>query len=367
MKLFSPFHCRGLSLRNRVLMAPMTREFAPTGVPTQDIIAYYQRRAAGGTAMIITEGTPPDPAGAFGARVPRFYGEDALEGWRQVAEAVHSEGAAIMAQLWHVGAFDPSIIGMQDSLDPLHVRLSPSGYAAPGRALGRAMTQQDIDSTIAAFGAAVASARRIGFDGVEIHGAHGYLPDQFLWAGTNHRDDVYGGDLTTRMRFAVELIRECRRQAGDDLVLSFRLSQWKQLDYHARIAETPQELAQIVEPLAAAGVDLFHCSTRRYSEPAFADSELCLSAWIRRLSNRPTIAVGSITLGNDFKSTQGKQLAAPAPEQIADVERGLESGSFDLIALGRALLANPDWVHLVQSGQAEKLRPFSKANLETLF
>lgn len=366
MKLFSPFRCRRLELRNRVVMAPMTREFAPEGVPTDEIAAYYTRRAAGGTALIITEGTPPDPAGVFGARVPRFFGEDALEGWRKVAQSVHAEGAAIMAQLWHVGAFDPSIIGMRDSLDPSHVRLSPSGFAAPGRALGRAMTQTDIDVTIATFGRAVASARRIGFDGVEIHGAHGYLPDQFLWSGTNRREDRYGGDVRARTRFAVELIRECRRQAGEDLVLSFRLSQWKQLDYGARIAHTPQELAQIVEPLTDAGVDIFHCSTRRYWEPAFVDSDLCLCAWVRRLSGRPTIAVGSITLGNDFKSAAGKQLAAPAPEQIVDIERRLGAGSFDLIALGRALLANPDWVRLVQSGQSAQLRPFSKAHLDTL-
>src|SRR6266850_1059016 len=188
MKLFSPFRCRGIELRNRVVMAPMTRESAPAGIPTEEITAYYTRRAAGGTALIITEGTPPDPVGAFGARVPRFFGDDALEGWRKVAQAVHAEGAAIMAQLWHVGAFDPSIIGMQDSLGPQHARLSPSGFAAPDRALGRAMSQTDIDATLGAFGEAVASARRIGFDGVEIHGAHGYLPDQFFWSGTNRRE-----------------------------------------------------------------------------------------------------------------------------------------------------------------------------------
>jgi len=366
MKLFSPFRCRGIELRNRVVMAPMTRESAPAGIPTEEITAYYTRRAAGGTALIITEGTPPDPVGAFGARVPRFFGDDALEGWRKVAQAVHAEGAAIMAQLWHVGAFDPSIIGMQDSLGPQHARLSPSGFAAPDRALGRAMSQTDIDATLGAFGEAVASARRIGFDGVEIHGAHGYLPDQFFWSGTNRREDLYGGDIRARTRFAVELIRECRRQAGEDLVLSFRLSQWKQLDYEARIAQTPQELAQIVEPLTDAGVDIFHCSTRRYWEPAFVDSDLSLSAWVRQLSGRPTIAVGSITLGNDFKSADGKRQAAPAPEQIEDVERRLEGGMFDLIALGRALLANPDWVRLVQSGQSAQLRPFSKTHLDTL-
>lgn len=366
MKLFSPFQCRALQLRNRVVMAPMTRERAPTGVPTDEIVAYYQRRAAGGTALIVTEGAPPDAAGAFGAHVPRFFGDDALSGWRRVVDAVHAEGAGILAQLWHVGAFQPSNIGMQDSLDPQFLRLSPSGFSAPGRALGRAMTQADIDATINAFSAAASNARRIGFDGVEIHGAHGYLPDQFMWSGTNYRDDVYGGDLSARMRFATELVSESRRQLGEDGVLSFRISQWKQLDYSARIAESPQELAQILEPLAQAGVDIFHCSTRRYWEPAFEGSDLCFAGWVRKLSGKPTVAVGSVTLGNDFKSAHGKQQAAAAPEQVDDLERRLQAEEFDLVAIGRALLANPDWVRLVQSGQAAQLRSFSKAQLDAL-
>lgn len=364
--LFSPFRCRGLELRNRVVMAPMTREQSPGGVPDAAVAAYYRRRAAGGTGLIITEGSPPAPEGSFGARVPRFYGHDALEAWARVVAGVHAEGAPILAQLWHVGAFEPSIIGMPDSHEVPPTRLSPSGRAAPGRPLGRAMTGHDIDRTIAAFGKAVAAARRIGFDGIEIHGAHGYLPDQFLWTGTNSRTDEYGGDLPRRLRFALELVGECRRQAGDDLVVSFRLSQWKQLDYAARIATTPAELGRIVEPLAQAGVDIFHCSTRRYWEPAFDVSDLGLAGWVRRLSGKPTIAVGSVTLGNDFKSERGKQEAAASPEQVEDLERRLQSGEFDLVAVGRALLANPDWVHRVQSGAALSLRPFSKAHLDTL-
>lgn len=366
MNLFSPFVCRGVELRNRILMAPMTRERAPHAVATADIAAYYARRAAGGTAMIITEGTPPHPAGAFSARVPRFFGAQALEGWRQVVDAVHAHGAAIMAQLWHVGAFQPSNIGMEDSLDPLHVRLSPSGLAGPDRPLGRAMTQADIDDTLSAFSTAAAAARSLGFEGIEIHGAHGYLPDQFMWSATNRREDAYGGDIAGRMRFASDLVRECRRQIGENRLLSFRLSQWKQLDYQARIAQTPQELAQILEPLAQAGVDIFHCSTRRYWEPAFEGSDLCFAAWVRKLSGVPTVAVGSVTLGNDFKSSGGKQHAVAAPEQIDDLERRLARGDFDLIAIGRALLANPDWVRLVQSGQAAQLRSFSKAQLDAL-
>lgn len=355
-----------MHLRNRIVMAPMTREFAPEGVPTAQIVDYYRRRAAGGTGLIITEGTPPDEAGAFSARVPRFHGAQALAGWQQVVDAVHAEGAAILAQLWHVGAFDPSIIGMEDGPGARTARVSPSGLASPDKRIGRAMTQAEIRETVEAYAIATREARRAGFDGIEIHGAHGYLPDQFLWRHTNERDDAYGGSLTARLRFAREIVEACREEAGEGLVISYRLSQWKQLDYAARVAESPEELRMIVEPLAAAGVDLFHCSTRRYWEPAFDGDAATLAAWVRRLSARPTITVGSITLGNDFKSSGGKVSAAPAPEQIEDIERRLVAGEFDLIALGRALLANPDWVRLVESGRENELRPFSKAQLDSL-
>lgn len=366
MTLFTPLRCRGLTLRNRVVMAPMTRECAPGGVATAAMTEYYRRRAAGGPALIITEGTAPNPAGSFGANVPNFFGAEALSAWRPIVQAVHAEGSAIFAQLWHVGAFDPSLIGMADSFASPPERLSPSGLAGPGRPYGRAMSRSDIDSTITDYANAVAAARALGFDGVEIHGAHGYLPDQFLWVGTNQRSDDYGGSLRNRLRFAEQLLAACRREAGPDFVLCFRFSQWKQLDYAARIAETPDELDEIVQHLRDAGADLLHCSTRRYWEPVFAGSEMCLAAWARRLSGIPTIAVGSVTLGNDFKSATGKQAAAAAPEQIDDIEHRLALGEFDLIALGRALLANPDWATRVESGQRGALQPFSRAHLDVL-
>lgn len=366
MQLFTPFRLRQLTLRNRVVMAPMTRECAPGGVPTAAMVDYYRRRAAGGTGLIITEGSPPDLEGAFGTNVPRFFGATALEAWRPIVDAVHAEGAAIFAQLWHVGAFDPALIGMADSFDPPPRRLSPSGLAAPGQPYGDAMTDADIARTLDAFGRAAAAAQRLGFDGVEIHGAHGYLPDQFLWSGTNTRRDQYGGDHIGRTRFVVELLRECRRQAGPDLVLGLRLSQWKQLDYAARIAATPQQLEQILTPLVAAGADLLHCSTRRYWEPAFDDSDLPLAGWMRRLTGLPVITVGSVTLGTDFKAPTGKVVAAATPEQIADLERRLDAGEFDLVAIGRALLANPDWARLVAEGKAGQLRDFCKADLDAL-
>ena len=361
--LFEPLVLGRLALRNRIVMAPMTRERATDGAPGPDMLAYYTRRAQGGVGLIITEGMAPDAAGAFGATVPRFFGAQRAR-WRAVVDAVHAQGARILPQLWHVGAFDPSLIGMGDSA--VIERLSPSGLAAPGRPLGRAMQEADIADTVAAFADAAAAARDLGFDGIEIHGAHGYLPDQFLWAGTNRRSDAYGGDLRGRTRFVAELVQACRRSTAADFPIVFRYSQWKQLDYAARLAENPQELQQLLQALVDAGVDIFHCSTRRYWEPAFEGEDRSLAAWTRHLSGKPVIAVGSASLNNEFKSALGKVRAEIEPQDIRRMAAGLERGDYDLIAMGRALIANPDWVHQVQAGRLDRLRTFTKDMLDTL-
>lgn len=363
-RLLQPIQLGELSLRNRVVMAPMTRERSPGGIPGPDVVAYYRRRAAGGVGMIITEGSAPDEAGAFGAAVPRF--NDTSSGaWAAIVQAVHEEGARLVPQLWHVGAFEPSMVGMTDSL-AASTRLSPSGLAATNQPIGRSMLQADIDAVIDAFASAAALAQKLGCDGVEFHGAHGYLLDQFFWSATNQRPDRYGGGLQQRSRFAVELIQECRRRVGPRFPLLLRFSQWKQLDYDAKLFASAAELADFLEPLVDAGVDIFHCSTRRFWDPAFADSELTLAGWTRKLAGRPTIAVGSVTLGNDFKSAQGKQFAAIDQSAVDRLNAFLERGEFDLVAVGRALLANPDWVHTVAEAGAHALRPFSKEMLDSL-
>lgn len=135
---------------------------------------------------------------------------------------------------------------------------------------------------IAAFAQAADDAKRIGFDGIELHGAHGYLIDQFFWGKTNRRTDRYGGDLVDRTRFAVEIVKACRRAVGPDYPIALRFSQWKSSDYTAKLAETPDELARFLAPLANAGVDIFHCSTRRCWESEFIGSDLNLAGWTKK-------------------------------------------------------------------------------------
>ncbi len=346
-------------------MAPMTREMAPGGVPTAAMVEYYARRARGGVGLIITEGVAPDDVGAFGTDVPRLAGEEAMAGWRAVVDAVHANGASIFAQIWHVGSFSPSLIGMKDSLGTSS-RLSPSGLAAAARPLGNAMTPDDVERTIDNFASACANAKAIGFDGIELHGAHGYLVDQFLWLDTNQRTDQYGGSSDCRVRFAVELVRRVKHATSADFPVAFRISQWKQLDYQARLAKNPLALERVVVPLAEVGVDLFHCSTRRFWEPEFAGDPRNLSAWVKAISGRPVVTVGSVTLDVDFKAPTGKSFAASAPDHIRLLEDGIDKGWYDLVAIGRALIANPDWPNLVAAGRSDLLRPFEREMLDQL-
>ncbi|UYV37896.1 NADH:flavin oxidoreductase [Rhodobacteraceae bacterium D3-12] len=353
-----------LDLRNRIVMAPMTRTYSPGNVPNSKVIEYYRRRAEGGTGLIITEGTFVEHKAAIAyPNVPAFYGEDALAGWKKVVDAVHAEGGKIAPQLWHVGGIRRPGVEPGGN-EPGH---SPSGMAKPGKVTGHAMTQDDIDEVVAAFARAAADAKRIGFDAIELHGAHGYLIDQFFWDGTNQRDDAYGGDLAHRSRFALEIVRACRAAVGPDFPIIFRWSQWKQQDYGARLVETPEALEAFVAPLAEAGVDVFHCSTRRFWEPEFEGSDLNLAGWVRKLTGKPTITVGSVGLDADFIPDDGSANFREAKPAGVDalVER-IGKGEFDLVAVGRAMIANPDWADKVLGGTFDNMKPYTKDMLERL-
>lgn len=362
--LGSPLRLGGLALRNRIVMAPMTRECAPEGVPSMEMARYYGRRAEGGTGLIVTEGAAPNPEGRFGRNVPHLYGAAALQGWATVCRAAHDGGAAIFAQIWHVGAFSPEMVGMSPSLEI--ERLSPSGLAAPGKPFGRAMTTAEIERTIRDYGQAAKAAREAGFDGVEIHAAHGYLPDQFFWDATNRREDAFGGSPAARARFAAALITECKLRAGSDFPVSLRLSQWKQLDYLARVVDGPEALQDWLKPLVRAGVDLFHVSTRKFWEPGFAGNDETLAGWVRRLSGKPVIAVGSALLGTDFKAPTGKSHSALVPEGLHRITDGLREGRYDLMGFGRAALANPDLAQQLLRGEVASLRSYDRKYLDRL-
>ncbi|WP_406501754.1 NADH:flavin oxidoreductase [Streptomyces sp. NBC_00500] len=360
--LSRPVTLNGLTVPNRIVMAPMTRAFSPGGVPGDDVVSYYARRAAAGVGLIVTEGTyvGHDSAGQSD-RIPRFHGEEQLAGWAKVADAVHAAGGKIVPQLWHIGMV------REDGQPPFAEApaVGPSGLRIGAtEATGKAMTQTDLDDVIAAFAEAAAAAERIGFDGVEIHGAHGYLLDQFLWAGTNRRTDAYGGDLVARTKFAAEIVAAVRAAVSPDFPIIFRYSQWKQEAYGARLAETPEELEAILAPLAAAGVDAFHASTRRYWLPEFEGSDLNLAGWTKKLTGKPTITVGSVGLDGDFiKGFMGE--GSPV-KSIDDLLDSLERDEFDMVAVGRALLQDPEWAAKVLDGRFDELAAYDATALHTL-
>lgn len=343
-------------------MAPMTRSFSPHGVPTSEVAAYYRRRAEGEVGLILSEGTVVNrPASSNDPNIPHFYGADALAGWKRVIDQVHAAGGAMAPQIWHQGVRPDHPSGWKPSA-PFE---GPSERYATDKVNGVAMSIRDIETTIAAFAQSAADAKDLGFNAVELHGAHGYLIDQFFWEVTNTRTDAYGGQtLAARTRFATEVIRAVRRAVGPEFPIILRLSQWKPEDYQFKMARTPQEMESWLKPLADAGVDVFHCSQRRFWEPEFADSNLNFAGWAKKLTGKISITVGSIGLSNEFDRAFRKQDAEA--RSIDDLTQRFAKGEFDLVAVGRALLTDPQWVQKIRTGKTSELRGFDKEDLGRL-
>ena len=362
--LFTPFKSGPLHLRNRFVMAPMTRNFSPDGVPSQGVAHYYRRRAEADVGLIITEGVGVDHPAALGRETtgggasPVMHGEQALARWREVVESVHGAGGLIVPQLWHQGVmrvpgtgYHPQSPSARPSgiWGPMEKAMVPPDYLDLVRASTMPLSDSEIGDIIAAFGRSAANARSVGFDGVALHGAHGYLVDNFLWRHTNLRTDRWGGDATARAHFAAELVRTIRAATAPDFPIIFRFSQWKLQDYEARNAETPEELEAMLAPIADAGVDIFDASTRIFSAPAFAESDLGLAGWIRRVTGKPTIAVGGVGLNRDLQSSSTQPTVMT--DNLALVAQRMARGEFDLVAVGRALLMDAQWVRKMRDGR----------------
>jgi 2,4-dienoyl-CoA reductase-like NADH-dependent reductase (Old Yellow Enzyme family) len=357
--LFSPFSLKSLTLPNRVVMAPMTRNMSPGGVPDEKVAAYYERRAENGVGLILTEGTVIErPASKNEANIPNIYGE-ALDGWAKVVAAVHAKGGRIAPQIWHTG-----IVAGQGGYAPTPLD-SPSGLNIKGDKIAEPMSEADIADAIAAFGRAAGDAKRIGFDAIELHGAHGYLIDEFFWDGTNKRSDKWGGaTVGERTRFAVEVLKAARAAVGPDFPIIMRLSQFKSPVYDAKVAKTPQEMEAWLHPLVAAGVDMLHCSQRRFWEPEFEGSDLNFAGWAKKITGVPTITVGSVGLSGEFIAAFGGEKSSPT--DINALLKRLDAGEFDLVAVGRALLADPEWVKKAREGRLTEANGFERSLLGSL-
>ena len=358
--LFDEYKLKKLNLRNRVVMAPMTRNQSPGGIPTSDVISYYARRAKAEVGLIITEGIEVSHiASSAYPNVPRLDTNKAREGWKKVVDGIKNNNGAVIAQLWHCGGFRK--LGMQPN--PEVPGYTASGLVKPGKKVAHEMTLQDIKETIDAYASDAKICQELGFDGVEIHGAHGYLIDNFLWGGTNIREDSYGGSIQKRSQFVSDIIKAIKENVDDQFIVGLRFSQWKQHDFSAKLASTPDDLKKILMPPVEAGLDFLHSSMRRFWESEFEGSDENLAYWTKKISNIPTIGVGSVGLDSDFID-----MTAPAtPTSIDKALDDIKKQKYDLIAVGRALLSDYEWVVKMKEGRLNDVIPYTKDALLNLY
>jgi 2,4-dienoyl-CoA reductase-like NADH-dependent reductase (Old Yellow Enzyme family) len=367
--LFRPTSIGSRRLANRVVMAPMTRTLSPRGIPGPKNAAYYRRRVKGGAGLIITEGTwVPDPAAANEEDAPRIYGEDALAGWKHVVRQVHEETVPIFCQLWHVGQIRQAVLeGLYEVKPKDHQHPRQVGPSVIVGGIGSELIKEAEPARRNRFcrrcvrrggGQCQSSRFRRGRDP---RGARLSLRPVFL---TNHRTDHYGGSWGNRTRPAIDTVREIRRKVGSDFPISFRLSQWKQQDYQANLFATPNDFECLLLPLVEAGVDVFHCSQRRFWEPEFG-TNLNLAGWAKKITGKPTISVGSVGMTSDH-------IEALVMGNVGDVQGlanllgAMDRNDFDLIAIGQGMLADPEWAHKVRRGELEKRNRYTKDLLKDL-
>jgi len=379
--LFEPVTINGLTLPNRIVMSPMGRNFAEGGVQPPGFVDYFVRRTKGGVGLCIGEASAIDhPVASTDVMHAAFFGDAPLAAWKTVVDAIHAAGGHFMPQLWHAGLLRPPVGDNPQIPNPHLPPVGPSGWAEPlvhvigwvdpireAAQIAEPMTERDIADVIDAFARGARAARDIGCDGINVHGAHGYIIDQFFWDRTNCRADRYGGDITARTRFAVELLSAVRAAVGPDFPITFRWSQWKQQDYHYKLAPTPAELERFLLPLVDAGVDMFDCSTRRFWEPEFEGSRLNLAGWTKKLTGKPTMTVGSIGLSKENFADDGEFSMSDSGLASLDplIER-LEAGEFDLVGVGRMLITNPEWPNQLREGRHAEIKPYSNTHLMTL-
>jgi 2,4-dienoyl-CoA reductase-like NADH-dependent reductase (Old Yellow Enzyme family) len=356
--LFTPFTLNRLALPNRWVMPAMQRGMCSAGRPSAELAAYYRRRAEGGVGLIIGESGAIDHWSSTVQPTAAHINADTRDGWARCVEQVGAAGGAMLLQLWHEG-----------SLRTDGQALSASGLARPGRESGRAATLAELAEIRDGFVRSALIAQDIGAAGVEVHAAHGYFLDQFLWHGTNVRDDGYGGpDIAQRARFPAEIVAAIRAACGSGFTITLRFSQWKEADYGARVAATPEELTTMAALFREAGVDALHCSNRRFWLGEWDGDGRNLAGWTKAVSGLPTITVGSVGLDTDVMTVfmEGVDPGARVAEAIDDLEQRLAAGEFDLVAVGRALIGDPDFVRKVEQRDFAAIRTFTRADLGKL-
>jgi len=360
--LFTPFDLGPLRLPNRFVLPGMQRQWCEDGRPLPRLGEFYRACVEGGVGLVISESCAVDHASA--TQVPIFtrLTERTADAWAACAGQVKAAGGLMLMQLWHEGAIRQE---GGEGPEALHPTLSPSGLAHAKKPNGRAATLEELSDIKDAFVRSARLAKQIGVDGVEVHAAHGYLLDQFLWAETNRRTDGYGGDdIRDRVRFPAEIVAAIRQAVGPDFVIGLRFSQWKEVNYDTRVAETPQELATMLSVLRAAGVDVFHASARRFWIPEWPGSDLGVAGWTKSLTDAPVIAVGSVGLDVDvMENFFGKEATPTGEPGFRELLRRFDNGEFDLISVGRGHIGDQGWVNKVRGSRLSDIRHFTRKDV----
>lgn len=360
--LFTPFRLKNITLKSRFIMPAMNRGWIVDGLPSIKYAEYYSSRVRRGIALVITGACPVDHPSSSAMIDPLI---DARSGaaWAKTTAAVREAGGHMFQQLWHEGAIRLAGRGPY----PEAVSLSPSGLARKGKPNGRAASLLELDEIKQAFVLAALVAKASGFAGVEVHGAHGFLLDQFLWSETNLRTDRYGGaTVRERARFPLDVVRAIRAAVGPDYLISFRFSQWKEVDFDARIMDVPTELEGFLSDFRAAGVDLFNCSSRYFWKPENEESDLNLAGWAKKLTDIPVVSVGSVGLKIDLFGgflAEGMQFEFAGQAQLQVLADQFARGEFDLMGVGRSIIGDADWLLKVRDGRFHEIRPFTKADV----
>ncbi|OJZ67376.1 NADH:flavin oxidoreductase [Mycobacterium paraffinicum] len=327
-----------VDLTNRIALAPMTRVSATAeGVPTDRIGAYYRVFADGGFGLLITEGLYIDDQTSQGYFFqPGITNPAQAAAWKRVVEGVHASGARFFAQLMHAGSQSQGNSYTTTTWGPSAVR--PKGEqlsmyrGSGGFRIPEEMTTEQIGQVRAAFVNAARLARDAGFDGVEIHGANGYLLDEFLTDYMNTRTDAYGGSVTNRIRLATEVCADVVAAVGADMAVGIRISQGKVSDNHHRWAGGEEDAATIFTALADTGIDYIHTTEYRSLAPAFDNTARTLAELAKQYSGLSIIANGHLD----------------DPRDAATI---IDSGTADVVALAKPALANRDWPRRVLTGQ----------------
>ncbi len=328
-KLFSAYTLGSLPLQNRIVMAPMTRSRAIGNVPNSLIAEFYAQRASAG--LLITEGTSPSPNGLGYARIPGIFNADQINGWKLVTKAVHDKGGKIFIQLMHTGR-----VGHPLNLPMGAKVVGPSAILAKGQMwtdtegmkdqpVPHALTGDELQATKGEFVQAAKNAIEAGFDGVELHGANGYLLEQFLAPNANHRTDNYGGSIENRARFVIEVAQEVNNAIGKDKT-AIRLSPYGVFNDMPAYDEIDATYTYLAEQLDKVGIVYIHLVD--HSSQGAPEVPTTIKQAIR----------------TKFKNT----LILSGGYSAEKAEADLIAGSADLIAFGRPFISNPDLVERIK-------------------